>query len=318
MKRPSGRRFKWFYIVLIAIVALLIVSLSPVYPARIYSSQDGKALVALTFDDGYNCWTSTILPVLQQYGMPATGYITDPENRQGFTWENAQELASAGWEIGWHTMTHEPVDNLQRSDIVNDFSQAAPLFEAHNLPAPVTFAYPSGRHNSLSMQVASQYFLASRTMETGVDTPRDVRDAPQHLEQFSMEKGLSYLENKVKKYAGQDVLVVFAGHTVGEVAPWQKKPDISVDDFKSLADFLNQEQAAGKIDVVTLKDGVQRILGNPYSSSWRLDVDSPFDTWYHFWIIPVPERYYIYYQAIIEDAIGHRFPQVVHLVNHYK
>jgi peptidoglycan/xylan/chitin deacetylase (PgdA/CDA1 family) len=318
VKQHTGKKLRWFHIVLIVIIALLLLSISPIYPSRIYSSQDGKALVALTFDDGYACWTSTILPILQQYDMPATGYITDPEYRQGFTWENAQELVSAGWEIGWHTVKHVPVDTLQRSDLVDDFSQAAPLFTAHGLPTPVTFAYPSGRHSSVAMDVASDYFLASRTMETGVNTPLDVKNSPQHLEQFSMEKGLAYLEKKIRKYAGQNVLVVFAGHTVGEVAPWQKKPDISVDDFTALVEFLHQEEAAGTIDVVTLKDGVQQIQQNPGSQRWRLEVDSPFDTWYHFWIIPVPERYYIYYQAIFEDWIGHRYPQVVHLVNRYK
>jgi peptidoglycan/xylan/chitin deacetylase (PgdA/CDA1 family) len=317
VKKRFVRKLRWFHIVLIVIVALLLLSLSPIYPARIYSSKEGKTLVALTFDDGYDCWTSQVMPILQQYKLPATGFITDPEYRNGFTWENAQELTSAGWEIGWHTVHHVPVDTLPRADIVDDFSQAAPLFESHGLPAPVTFAYPSGRHNSLSMEVASQYFLASRTMEDGVNTPRDVQNNPQHLKQFSMEKGLAYLENKVNKYAGQDVLVVFTGHTVGEVAPWQTKPDISVDDFASLVEFLYQEQEAGLIEVVTLQDGVQRIQQDEFSSSWRLQIDSPFDTWYHFWIIPVPERYYIYFQIIVQDGIGHRFPQVVHWFDKY-
>ena len=194
MKRKTVRKIRWFHIVLITIVALLLVSLSPIYPARIYSSKDGKTLVALTFDDGYNCWTSEVMPILKQYNLPASGYITDPEYREGFTWEDAQTLASAGWEIGWHTVKHVQVDVRQRSAIIDDFSQAAPLFELHGLLAPATFAYPSGRHDSLAMEVASEYFLASRTTETGVNTPRGVRDNPQHLKQFSMEKGLAYLE----------------------------------------------------------------------------------------------------------------------------
>jgi len=310
VKRKTVKRIRWFHIVLITIVALLLLSLSPIYPARVYSSKDGKTLVALTFDDGYKCWTSEVMPVLQQYNFPATAFITDPDYRKGFTWEDAQALASAGWEIGWHTLKHTPVDVLQRADIVDDFSQAATLFESHGLLPPTTFAYPSGRHNSLSMEVASEYFVASRTMETGVNTPRSVRNNPQHLEQFSMEKGLAYLEKKVKKYEGQDVLVVFTGHTVGEVAPWQTKPDISIDDFTSLVEFLHQEQDASTIEVVTLEDGVQHMLQDKIPHSWHLQIDSPFDTWYHFWIIPVPERYYLYYQTIIEDRIGHRFPQV--------
>jgi len=310
VKRFTIKRLRWFHIVLIALAALLLLSLSPIYPARIYSSKDGKTLVAITFDDGYECWTSEVMPVLQQYNLPATGFITDLEYREGFTWEDAQTLVNTGWEIGWHTARHSQVDVLSRSDIINDFSQAAPLFELYGLPLPATFAYPAGRHSSVAMDVASDFFLASRTTETGVNTPRDVRDNPQHLKQFSMEKGLDYLKNKVRKYAGEYVLIVFTGHTVGELAPWQTKPDISVDDFKSLIEFLHQEQDAGTIEIVTLEDGVRRMQQDPGSHSWHLQIDSPFDTWYKFWIIPVPERYYLYFQIIIQDGIGHRFPQV--------
>jgi hypothetical protein len=283
----------------------------------LYSSEGGKTLVAITFDDGYHSWTAEAMPLLQQYDMPASGYITDPDYREGFTWEDARTLVKAGWEIGWHTVHHTPVDYLDRSEIVADFSQAAPLFESHGLPSPAVFAYPSGRHDSLAMEVASEYFLASRTMETGVNTPIDVRDDPQHLKQFSMEKGLSYLENKVKKYEGEYVLVVFAGHTIGEVAPWQHQPDISVEDFAALVEFLHQEEEAGNIEVVTLKDGVERMQQGDVSYSWHLQIDSPFDTWYKFWVIPIPERYYIYYQAVIQDGIGHRFPQVVRWTDRY-
>jgi|GEM_PF-4229544 len=107
------------------------------------------------------------MPLLQKYNFPATAFITDLYYREGFTWEGTQALASVGWEIGWYTLKHTPADSLQRSDIVDDFSQAAPLFESHGLLTPTMFASPSGIHNSLSREVASEYFLASRTMETG-------------------------------------------------------------------------------------------------------------------------------------------------------
>jgi peptidoglycan/xylan/chitin deacetylase (PgdA/CDA1 family) len=317
MKFKLVKRIRWFHIVIIVIVALLLMSLSPVYPARLYSSEDGKALVVITFDDGYESWITEAMPVLLQYNMPATGFINNPEIRDGFTWEDARELANAGWEIGWHTANHVPVDNLQRSEIEDDFSLAAPLLESNGLPAPVTFAYPSGRHDSLSLEVASEYFLASRTMETGVNTPFDVRDDPQHLKQFSMEKGLDYLEKKVNKYAGQDLLIIFTGHTIGELARWQSKPDITVEDFQSLVEFLHQQEEVGTIDVVTLKEAVERMQQREIKYSWHLQIDSPFDTWYRFWIIPVPERYYIYFQVIVQDGIGHRFPQIVRWFDRY-
>ena len=317
MKEPGARRIKWFHIVLITIVALLLLSLSPIYPARVGSAADNRTLVAITLDDGYHCWTSEIMPVLQKYDMPATFYIIDPQYQKGFSWTDAQELYNAGYEIGWHTAKHVSVDMMASSEIASDFESAEPMFESHGLPRPETFAYPSGRHSDQSMEVASRYFVASRTTEDGVNYPDDVRENPQHLRGYSMEKGLSFLEKKVNKYSGQNVLITLVGHTVGEVASWQTKPDMTVDDFNALAEFLHEKEQAGLIEVVTLDEGVKRLQQQELSYTWRIRIDSPFDTWFRFWVIPVPERYYIFYEKVVLDFIGHRYPQVPRWFDRY-
>lgn len=313
MKRPS-RGIKRLQLVLIILCGLLIISLSPIYPVRASYTSDKQELVALTFDDGYSCWTSEIMPILEEYGLTASGYINDPQYapdyRTDFSWADAKQLLDAGWEIGWHTQKHISVDTASATEIENDFSSAQSLFESHGLPAPVTFAYPSGRHDSESMKIASKYFLASRTMETGPNSPNDVMNNSQGLKQYSLERGLSYIKQKINKYDHNGTLIVLAGHTVGEIAPWQKEPDMTVEDFKALAEFLHQQEQAGLIKVVTLSEGVNHIRQQSVKYSWQIMVDSPFDSWFRLWKIPFPERYYNFYQAVVYDFIGHQYPLV--------
>lgn len=302
--------------ILIILAVVFIVLLSPIYPSKAYSTTDNKTLVAITFDDGYRCWTSEVMPILGQYHLSASAYINDPDYREDFTWADVHQLYNSGWEIGWHTGEHIFLDSVNRSEIISDFSYAAPLFKLHNLPPPATLAYPNGRHNFVAMEVASNYFIASRTTHSGVNSPNDIKKKPHHLKQYELKQGLFYLKKKIKKCRQQGTFIILLGHTVGQIAKkWQTEPDMTVNDFKDLVKFLHQEEQSGFIDVVTLKEGFERMQQRQFSCSWHLKIDSPFDKWYKSWFIPVPERYFNYYEMIIRDFIGHRRPQIACLFN---
>lgn len=310
MVKSFLRKLRWFHIVLASIIILLLISVSPVYPGRIFSSEDNTTLVVLTFDDGYSSWVTEAMPILQEYDLPASGYINDPEFREDFTWEYALTLHEAGWEIGWHTATHMNVDVAERSQLIDDYNLGKSLFEAHGLPAPVTFVYPSGRHDDESVEITSEFFLAARTTHHGVNTPRDVMENPAHLKQFNMDNDLPFIEKKIRKYQDQGMLIVLTAHTIGQVVEWQKNPTMTTEEFEDLAEFLHQEEVKGNIDVVTLREGVEIIQNRNVITSWGLKVDSPSDTWFKFWKIPVPERYFVYYEEIIQDFIGHSNPGI--------
>lgn len=305
------------YLVLIAVAVLFILSLSPIYLVKVCSGKDNQPLIALTFDDGYSCWISEIMPVLKYYNLPASGYITNPDYREDFTWAEVQQLYDAGWEIGWHTTKHISVDKVGWSELTSDFINCKALFKSHGLPPPVTFAYPHGRHDFRSVKVASEYFLASRTTHHGVNSPHDVHKNPAHLKRYNLERELAFLKKTIKKYYQQNMLIVFSCHTVGQIAEWQTKTDMTVEDFKELVKFLNQEKQNGHIDVVTLSEGINRIQHREVSYAWRFKIDSPFNAWCRFWIVPIPERYYTLYHRIIQDFVGQHYPRIANWLDRF-
>ena len=321
LKYWNSRWIRRLRIPVVILLLLLLVPLSPVIIVRMSHSEETTTIVSLTFDDGYSGWTSMAMPILASYNLTATAFINDPDHAIGMalTWADARELFNAGWEIGWHTSTHFDLDITDSEIIVSDFSQVKTLFRSHGLPPPETFAYPSGRHDNDSMEIVSQYFTAARTVHPGINTPYDVHQNAYHLKGVFVNSAIGldvpYLKAKVEKYIGQGVFIVLYLHTVGEPPPYQEEPDITVEEFAELAEFLAEQEEAGNIDVVTFIEGVSRFQQMDVTSSLAFKFDSPFDKWYHISRFPVPARYYDFYmELIMRDIVGHRFPRVVRWV----
>ena len=64
--------------------------------------------VVLTIDDGYaSTWTGAV-PVLREFGYPATLFVNSISigKRGHMSWEQLDTLRAEGWEIGNHSATH--------------------------------------------------------------------------------------------------------------------------------------------------------------------------------------------------------------------
>ena len=81
------------------------------------------------FDHPMKSMRHEVLPVLQRYGYAANLFINtglmddmyrtgvpDFAERQFLLWEEAGELAAAGWQIGAHTVTHPNLSQLSQED----------------------------------------------------------------------------------------------------------------------------------------------------------------------------------------------------------
>lgn len=124
--------------------------------------------VALTFDDGYEDMATAALPILQQYGFPATFYII--VNFVGYpgymSWEQIEQLRDAGMEIGAHTLTHADLTGLPPERAWIEIEQSRMVLE-ERLGMPITsFSYPAGSHNAelVEMVYAAGYNNAVTTL----------------------------------------------------------------------------------------------------------------------------------------------------------
>ncbi len=114
--------------------------------------------VVLTFDDGYRNNLENGLPVLRDFGFPATLFMVvnavgrvnfwhDPATETRLPmlrWEELVALRDAGWDIGSHTLTHPRLTRLSLEAAKTEIVESRRILAEKLGTAPVSFAHPYG------------------------------------------------------------------------------------------------------------------------------------------------------------------------------
>jgi peptidoglycan/xylan/chitin deacetylase (PgdA/CDA1 family) len=123
--------------------------------------------VALTFDDGYEDAYSTVLPIMQRYGMHGTFYIVNSfVGQPGYmTWEQLGAMRDAGMEIGAHTVSHLNLTSLDQATISYEIGQSKAELDSRLGINVTSFCYPAGFYdwNIEALVQAAGYTNATTT-----------------------------------------------------------------------------------------------------------------------------------------------------------
>ncbi|WP_235941417.1 polysaccharide deacetylase family protein [Paenibacillus puerhi] len=131
--------------------------------------------VLLTFDDGYTDNYELAMPILKQYGFPATLFMSPGAvGEPGYvTWEQAGEMKEAGWDIQPHGMTHPRLSKLSAARQREEITEASRLIEEKLGVKSVAFCYPYGDFNKETLAILKeQGFRYAFTIEQGLATSR--------------------------------------------------------------------------------------------------------------------------------------------------
>ncbi len=114
--------------------------------------------VVITFDDGDLDVYQNAFPIMRDYGYPGTFFILSSAlQADGFVHtEQLQELITAGWEIGSHSMSHADLA-AEGADIHREMYQSRIDLEAALHVTVNSFAYPFSSSNALVLKKARQY-----------------------------------------------------------------------------------------------------------------------------------------------------------------
>lgn len=116
--------------------------------------QTSQPQVVITFDDGYEDWTTNASPVLKASSIPATFFITTTfttvtsEPQIGLTPMKQEEvaiLAEAGFEIGSHSHTHADLAHCPEDQLVSELEESKRVLEAMSGQTISHLSYPKGR-----------------------------------------------------------------------------------------------------------------------------------------------------------------------------
>jgi peptidoglycan/xylan/chitin deacetylase (PgdA/CDA1 family) len=132
-----------------------------------------RALVSVTFDDGWASQYQNALPILNKYGIKATFYIISGEMNDTpdyMSTAQIQNLYSQGMEIGSHTITHTDLTGVSQSKLIQEMSQSQIALQ-NAIGAPVVnFAYPYGAYNANTVSAGQQYYQSQRTVNQGYNS----------------------------------------------------------------------------------------------------------------------------------------------------
>ena len=85
----------------------------------VFSKETDEGLVTLTFDDGTLCHYETVLPLLEQYHILATFYVSSGflDTPGYLTTNQVLEMSQKGHEIASHGVSHQNLLKLSSSEI---------------------------------------------------------------------------------------------------------------------------------------------------------------------------------------------------------
>jgi peptidoglycan/xylan/chitin deacetylase (PgdA/CDA1 family) len=138
----------------------------------------------ITFDDGYQSVYEEAVPVLQCYGMSATVFLTVGENKTAKTqeclpslegrsmlsWHEIREMQRAGITFGAHTLTHPDLTRLPLERLRAEVCDSKAVIEDALGASIDCFAYPFGRYDHRSYELALQHFSCACSDKLGLIT----------------------------------------------------------------------------------------------------------------------------------------------------
>ncbi len=149
---------------------------------------DAGHAIALTFDDGYSGFSSTVVPLLVERSLPATVFVcpgfVGRANEWDFgsttiprltlmSWNELATLPPALVDIGAHGYNHVSVRGRDRNTLNSEITSCVGAITEFTSRTPRSFAFPYGDFDAAATEVVAESFGLACTTRFAVMSRTD-------------------------------------------------------------------------------------------------------------------------------------------------
>lgn len=190
--------------------------------------EDGRPLVAITFDDGFESLRPAALPALAREGMTATIFlVTDYCGRTNdwpgqaawvprqplLDWPAIRELRRAGIVFGSHSRRHPILTRLEDAELEAELRDSRRAIEDAVGERVTALAYPYGAHDARVRRLAAAHFACAHGTRLGPATAASDRLALPRVDAYYLRRPARFraaVEGRLDPYlrlrqAGRDL-----------------------------------------------------------------------------------------------------------------
>ncbi len=214
-----------------------------------------KARVTLTFDDGFENNISTVIPVLDRYGMKST-YCISTANAEGIpeSEDIIRQIANDNHEICAHTVNHPDLTATSSEAVNFELSHSQSYLQTLTGQPVKDFVSPFGMYNQSVINQITNYFQSHRTTDEGYNA-KDTFDPYLLLTQnMQTSTTLAQFQSWVNKAKADKTWLILTYHVVDNT---------DLTEFDTLkADFDAQMQwlAQSGVTVETMDQALSELL----------------------------------------------------------
>ena len=147
------------------------------YKAFTENALPAKTVVWLTFDDGNEDFYTIAYPILKKYKAKATNNIITGFVKKGnagnLTVKQMKEMMAHGMSFQSHTVNHPDLSTTDKATQKVELTDSIDFLENKLNTKVNTIAYPSGRYNQTTLDLAKKTYKLGLTTNEGLASAKD-------------------------------------------------------------------------------------------------------------------------------------------------
>ena len=147
------------------------------YKAFTENALPAKKVVWLTFDDGNEDFYTIAYPILKKYKAKATNNIITGFVKKGnagnLTVKQMKEMMAHGMSFQSHTVNHPDLSTTDKATQKFELTDSIDFLENKLNTKVNTIAYPSGRYNQTTLDLAKKSYKLGLTTNEGLASAKD-------------------------------------------------------------------------------------------------------------------------------------------------